>query len=503
MRQKSRPQQEIDVLLTYPADPIRVFDSLIPLGLASIAAVLEQNSYKVKVIDFNHYARDFRADLAGWNPAIVGIGGTTATRKAGFLTARLTKEVLPAAAVVYGGVHASFTARDTLSRVPFIDYVVQGEGEFPFLALCNRFVRHHAVDIATLPGLCYRADGGTVENRPDRIDNLDRLPLPARHLFEGTYRLTLDFFDTPADFLLTSRGCPAHCTFCSASRMFPGGVRYRSMDHIKREIDGLISSKSIKALKLFDSTFTSSREHVLAFCDCVRPYDMLWECEARADTVDRGILRAMRRAGCAYVNVGLETANSRLLARTAKNIRTEQAEACLAWCRELGIRTKLFMLFGHPGQTYNDCTADVRYIRKNRDQIDFYATTVGMRVYPGTALEASLKKSGGIPRDFSWALFKAPLKNWLLFDPTDVLIVDQQGLNFFHLFRVLLLLAQQRTLTSRAYLCKMVAINAKVRLDWVLLSVVHLRHRVLRALAHLSRNSARPAAGSFRARISP
>lgn len=479
-----RIMPEIDVLLTYPSDPVRLFDSLVPLGIASIAAVLEAHDYNVKVLDFNHYHGDFRRDLKRWNPKIVGIGGTTATRKESFLTARLTKETLPSVPVVFGGIHATFTAADTLSHVPEIDFIVKGEGEYSFLNLCDHLLKNPNAAILTLAGVCCRSGNGIVENPPQRIENLDSLPLPARHLFNGKYDLTLDFFNLNAEFIMTSRGCPACCTFCSASRMFPGGVRYRSMEHIRRELDEILREKHVPALKLFDSTFTSSPQHVAAFCDLIRPYNLSWECEIRADTVDHSMLLRMKQAGCVYINVGLETASRHLLARTAKNIRTEQVEACLEWCREIGIKTKLFMIFGHPGQTFGECMADISYIKEHKKMIDFFATTVGMRVYPGTALEASLKKNNLIPKDFSWARYKAPLKNWLLFEPGDVLILDQPGINFFALLAVIILLAKQMTLTSGPYILKMLALNTRVYGYRLFLSALHLRHRVTRLIMY-------------------
>ena len=478
---------EIDVLLTYPSDPVRLFDSLVPLGIASIAAVLEAHDYSVKVLDFNHYHGDFRRDIKRWNPKIVGIGGTTATRRGSFLIARLAKESLLSVPVVFGGPHASFTAADTFSHVPEIDFVIKGEGEYPFLDLCNHFIREMDIDVTALPGLCRRSNGGCIENAPRRIENLDDLPLPARHLFSDKYSLTLDFFNLSAEFIMTSRGCPACCTFCSASRMFPGGVRYRSMEHIKRELDEILREKHVPALKLFDSTFTSSPKHVATFCDLIRPYGISWECEVRADTVDHSMLQRMKQAGCVYINVGLETSNQRLLARTGKNISTEQVEACLAWCREIDIKTKLFIIFGHPGQTFGECKADISYLKEHKRMIDFFATTVGMRVYPGTVVEASLKKANLIPGDFSWARYKAPLKNWLLFEPGDVLILDQPGLNFFQLLAVILLLAKQGTLTSGAYIFKMLALNARVYGERLFISIIHLRHKVTRLIIH-SRN---------------
>jgi len=191
-----------DVLLAYPRERMHVFESMIPLGLASVGAVLEQRGYRVRIVDFAFYARDFRRDLRRWNPRVVGIGGTTATRAGSFLTACLVKEVMPHVPVVYGGVHASFAAEDTLSNVPQIDYVVCGEGEFAFAGLCDRLIRGEGPDPSETAGVSLRSETGYVHNKPQRIDDLDALPLPARHLFGDHYRMTLDFLGTPAEFLI-------------------------------------------------------------------------------------------------------------------------------------------------------------------------------------------------------------------------------------------------------------------------------------------------------------
>ncbi|MDO5576176.1 MAG: cobalamin-dependent protein [Fibrobacter sp.] len=110
-----------DVLLTYPAEKFNIFEYMIPLGLASLGSVLEKNGYSVKIIDFARYRGDFQRDLSKLRPSVVGIGGTTATRKGSFLTARLVKKIFPDIPVVYGGNHASFAAEDTLRHVPYID----------------------------------------------------------------------------------------------------------------------------------------------------------------------------------------------------------------------------------------------------------------------------------------------------------------------------------------------------------------------------------------------
>ena len=469
-----------DVLLTYPAESLRIFEPMIPLGIASLAAVLEEHNFFVKIVDFNHYKGDFRRDLRRWSPKIIGIGGTTPTRKGSFLTAEVSKTVLPDVPVVYGGVHATFTAKDTLDNVPQIDFVVKGEGEYTFLALCKKFIRNNDIDLFELDGLCFRHKGEIFENSQARIHNLDSIPMPSRHLFEYDYNMTLDCNNLKADFIMTSRGCPASCSFCSASKMFPDGVKLRSMREVQKEIDFILWRKDIKALKIFDSTFTADRQHVINFCNMIRYYDLLWECEIRADTVDKGLLRQMKEAGCCSINVGMETIHERLLKRIGKNITVSQVEFVLAWCRDLDINTKVFFTFGHLDETYSECVQDIDYIREKKEDIDFYATTVGIRVYPGTTLEKQMQKKSLLPKNFSWARFKSPVKNLLLLETSDVMLLDQKKLTFFKLSTLIVRLCMQGTVLSANYIWKMLRNNITGLIDGVFTGIRHTRHRVER-----------------------
>ena len=405
---------EYDILLAYPRDGMRLFESMIPIGLASIGAVLRDNGYKVKIIDFNHYDGNFSEDLKVWKPKLVGISGTTPTRKDSFRIAQEVKRVLPLVPTVYGGAHATFAAKDTLTHITDIDFVSKGEGEYAFLSFADKIIKLLDIPLEDIPGLCWRENGEIKENRQARIDDLSKLPIPARDLFNHNYPLTLDLHDNlNADFIITSRGCPANCNFCSAARMFPGGVRLRPMDSVATEVEWLIEHKSIRGLKIFDSTFTAVRDHVEDFCEMIKPYNLLWECEVRADTVDYNLLKTMSEAGCCYINMGLETTHEHILKKIAKKIDVKQVEDVLVWCRNLNIKTKVFFTFGHIDETFEECVADIKFMNKFKKNIDFFATTIGMRVYPGTNLEIQAKNRGLIDKDFSWAQYSAPLKNWL------------------------------------------------------------------------------------------
>lgn len=485
-----------DILLTYPAENINIFQYMIPLGLASLGAVLEKHGYRVKIIDFNRYKGDFQRDLCRLKPSLVGIGGTTSTRKGSFLTARLVKKTLPDIPVVYGGNHASFTAEDTLRHVPYIDYIIKGEAEFSFLKLADILTGKFSfpgeeknISIRNIPGIAYRDKDEIIQTSPVRIDNIDELPIPARHLFEDTPLLTLDFFNIDADFIMTSRGCPVCCNFCSASRMFPGGVRYRSPENIKEEIELILSLHNVKGLKLFDSTFTSSKAHVENYCRIIKPYNLIWECEIRADDViDFQLLKLMRESGCRYIDMGLETTSETLLRKIGKKISISKAEHILEWCKKLDIKSKVFFTFGHAYQTREDIRNDLLYMKQHKDKIDFFATTVGMRVYPGTALESVAKREGLMLKNFSWASYRAHFSNLVLFEPGDVFIIKQKKLGLFFLFGIIVKLLLQNTALSPEYIYKIIIKQGSIRLlQSIFMQIRYTTHVISRLLIPISR----------------
>ena len=451
--------RHIDILLTWPGDGLRLFQSMIPMGLISIGTVLKQAGYRVKVIDFNHYTSDFRRELRKLQPKVIGIGGTTPSRRGSFLTAKLAKEVLPDVPVVYGGVNATFTAVQVLENVLQIDYIIKGEGEFAFLSLCDMLTGRKPVDLQEIHGLCYRNAHGITEQKPQRINDLSCISIGDRSLVGDHYRLEMEFIGGNGDFIVTSRGCPAACNFCSAARMFPGGVRVRPIPQVMDEVEYLVTRKNIAGLKLFDSTFTSNREHVINFCRHIRAFDIPWECEVRADTVDRDLLRLMKESGCYYINMGMETSHEKHLRTIAKGISPKQVLEVLDTCRNIGMFTKVFFTFGHIGQTFDECMQDIRFIDENRETIGFFAVTVGMRVYPGTRLEKVAQETGLIDTSLNWTRNTKFLRNLLLFEPGDIPILFQKQLGPLRLLAVLLLLLTKRLICTEKFLLRMIIEN--------------------------------------------
>lgn len=158
----------------------------------------------------------------------------------------------------------------------------------------------------------------------------------------------------------------------------------------------------------------------------------------------------------------------------------QQVESVLAWCRDLDINTKVFFTFGHLDETYGECVQDIDYIKENKDDIDFYATTVGIRVYPGTTLEKQMQRKSLMPKNFSWARFKSPMKNLLLMETSDVLLLEQKKLTFFKLSTLIIRLCTQGTVLSANYIWKMLRNNVAGLIESAFTGIRHTRHRVER-----------------------
>jgi len=479
------------LLAVYPQEPeLAVFEKMPPLGMLWVAGALLADGHEVDFLDQQVDSRDPAEVAGGLRPPLALIGGTSHSRFLSFDLARRIKAASPETLVVYGGPHASFTAEDTLTHIPEIDIIVHGEGE----ETCRELAAWAAAresggprTPAEVRGISFRrtfgetglplADtagpgemgasgvpGGIVRTaaRPP-IGDLDALGPPARQLVPlAGYAMRMDYRDLSATSIMTARGCPIACSFCSASAMFGKSYRRRSPRLVVDEIEALIAAHGFQGIKIFDSTFTFSRRHVEDFCNELlrRGLRIAWECEIRVDTVDKPLLALMQQAGCYYVDVGVESASQRVLdSCIGKRITIAGAEQLLRWTRELGLLTKAFFTLGHPGETYAEAGETNRFIRRNRRNIRLIAYHAGIRIYPGTRVETFALENGLMPPGFRWS---APFQNdvnRLLFRPVDsipVLLQPQMGVR--ELRRLRMSFIAMRVSSPRFVLEKMRAI---------------------------------------------
>jgi len=435
----------MQVLAIYPCETEqRVFERMPPLGMLWIGGCLRRAGYGVEFIDQQVSELDPARVAAEARPRLALIGGTSHSRFASFELARRIKQHSPETIVVYGGPHASFTAEDTLAHVPDIDIVVRGEGEEVSLELAAWAIggRAEGAALARIRGIAYRESGRLVRTpaRPLLVD-LDSLGAPDRDLVPlERYGMTMDYLGLPGTSLMTARGCPIMCTFCSASAMFGKSYRARSPARVVDEVEELVTRHGMRGIKIFDSTFTLQRAHVEGFCAELRRrrLEIPWECELRVGSVDQRLLETMRAAGCYYVDVGIESGSQRVLDTCVhKQISLERAVELLRWTRELGFLTKVFFTLGHPGETLEEARETNRFIWRHRRSIRLSAYQAGVKIYPGTGVEQYAQEHHLMPEGFRWS---APYTNTLnrrLFRPPDnVPLLLQPGLGIEELRRL-------------------------------------------------------------------
>ena len=337
------------VLLINPFYPISETPSP-PLGLAYLAAVLEQAGVQVKILDYVVYGYrkdELQSVLKDFRPRIAGTTAVTMTFDHAKEVLKDIKAIDPDILTVMGGPHVSFCAQQTLQTFPELDVVVLGEGEETLVDLTRTI--EEAQNLDTVRGIAYRM-GSKIKTtvRRNFIENLDLLPLPARHrLALGRYR-TLGM---PIS-MTTSRGCPYKCIFCVGRKMVGAKVRYHSAQRVVTELEYL-ANLNFHQINIADDLFTANQKRCLAVCEEIlkKKLHINWTSFARVDTVSEALLAKMKAAGCTAVSFGIESANPDILKTVKKGITLQQVLSAVRMCRRAGIAPYASFILGLPGET--------------------------------------------------------------------------------------------------------------------------------------------------------
>ena len=321
-----------------------------PLGVTYVAAACEQAGCEVRIFDYivRRYTKEkLAAELDEFAPDVVGATSVTMNFKGAAAIIQDVKRHNPAIITMMGGPHVSYDWANTLKNYPKIDLIVVGEGEETLRELLPVIQDRAAWD--TVKGIAFRKDGQThFTSVRAFIEDLDTLPVPARHLLPISRYLAMGF---PVS-IITSRGCPNQCIFCLGRRMVGHKVRYRTPRLIVNEIEDIISY-GFTRINIADDLFTSNKVRVQAFCDELqrRGIKITWSAFARVNTVDAEVLAAMREAGCDTVSFGIESGNAEMLKRVKKGITMEQAVKAVQACKESGINAQASFMIGLPGES--------------------------------------------------------------------------------------------------------------------------------------------------------
>ncbi len=331
-----------------------------PLGLAYLAAYLEKFGYEPLIVDMNTSLMSdvqLATLVRGSRWLYVGISFMTNQFSEAARLAELIKSATPSIQIVAGGPHASSIPERTLTEIPQLDVVVRGEGEETARDISECLSNNCSLE--TIPGISLRCHGKIVHNIDrELIANLDDLPFAAwKHLDVEKYNIFKIGVgkDAPAFPILTSRGCPNHCIFCDSHTIFHRVFRARSARNIFQEIMYLHENYGTTEFDFVDDLITVLRPRILELCDLMlgSGIPFRWMANARVNTVDHELLKAMKNAGCVRVDFGVETGDPEVRRVMKKNITEKQIRDAHRISQELGLSTGTFTMVGNLGETFN------------------------------------------------------------------------------------------------------------------------------------------------------
>jgi len=348
-------------------DISRIANIMPPLGLASIAAYIEQQGRAVDIIDC--YARPdsdraIRDYLLAEKPAFIGLSCTTSSFLDGIRIAEMAREAVPGIRTVFGGPHVSALKEQLFTNFPAMDFAVIGEGE----EAMEELARCALDDPAAVKGVIYRR-GGEVHFTGYRGKGLvlDDLPFPAYEKLAGfpsSYMLPIfNYPKTPNTSCISSRGCPYACSYCDRS-VFRRSFRYNSATYLYEHLRYLKERFGIRHINFYDDQFTFNRQRVEEFTSMMidRPLGMTFNCAVRAEHIDRELLTRMRSAGCWMMSLGIETGDEELLAQHRQNADLNHLAEKIRLIKDAGIRTKGLLMMGLPGETEESIRRSMKYV---------------------------------------------------------------------------------------------------------------------------------------------
>ena len=366
------------------------------LGLAYLAAMSEQRGDEVRVLDMDVEDTPLRQVVREHVPEVIGITANTIQIAGAWRAARELKHITHAT-VVLGGPHPTFLPAESVER-PEIDIVVRGEGELSWVDLCAHLEKADSLD--RVRGITYQGDGAVIDN-PDRpvIEDVDSLPFPSYHLFKmdryTNLQPTLDHIGGPSYPILSSRGCPYRCTYCS--QILPRRWRARSPENVVEEWRWLVKDLGAKEIGVLDDSFNIDRGRVLAICDLIIaqglnhvPWIMING--IRANLVDEELLGRMREAGCIRTAFGVESGNQRILDTVIdKHLALDQVRAAFKAAKSVGMETIGFFIIGLPGETEETMEDTIRFAC----ELDPIVANFSMATpFPGTEMYRQVLENG-------------------------------------------------------------------------------------------------------------
>lgn len=359
---------------------------LFPLGLGYIVTPLLKSQHKIEVLDI--WAHQWTNEevlqrIQKVNYDIVGITAmSTQYAYVKWLTAELKK--YHPNKIVIGGALATYNAEIVLKNTQ-TDICVIGEGEVTFKEIVEN------IDcLGKIKGIYFKQDKEVIKNPlREYIQDLDSIEFPTLDIFSvDIYLKHCHVWRHPhikAINMLSTRGCPYRCRFCSRDPTEGTRVRFRSVENIIQEFKTVSEKYGVKGIFFNDATLLANKRWVYELCDALEPLKVRWNCQGRANLVDLDLLKRMKKAGCVAVGYGVESGSQTILDNMNKKVTVDQALRALEYTYQAGLDPIVQMMYGYPGETRETLKETIDFFRKTA-YMNFRAVCVATEFTPTTAI---------------------------------------------------------------------------------------------------------------------
>jgi magnesium-protoporphyrin IX monomethyl ester (oxidative) cyclase len=405
-----------------------------PLGLAYIAAVLEQEGYEVKILDcvaegygqsvvlsngdirYGLTDEEIRIHIIFIDPDLVGVSCLFSNKSwDAHNVCRIVKDHNPNIITVMGGSHPTALFYETCND-PNVDEVIQGEGEYVLLSMVQ--------------------DKDWIGEYQNNNNDLDSLPFPARHLLPMNKYLYSESAHSghkysPSTNITTSRGCPSRCSFCAIRNTFGEAYRTRSPENVLAEIDYLINTYHIKELDFEDDNVSANRKRFMAILQGIidRKYNLALNSPSGlyVGSLDEALLGKMVEAGYYSVSFAIESGVPWVLEELMhKKVDLEKAKRLVKYGRSIGLKVKAFFILGYPGETKETMKQTVDFAGELGADWNLFFPATNL---PGTEMDKIVRANNWLvdpDMDYRFYFFKPNIRT-PEFNPEDVLRIKEEA----------------------------------------------------------------------------
>jgi len=385
------------------AQPMRA-----PLDLAYMAATLEGVGVECLIRDYPAEGMtwpDLYEDLRNFDPDMLVISVTTPTLIADLKACGMAKDFKKQILTVSKGAHFLVEDENVFLKFPDLDIIIRGESEFTVREIVT------AKGPEDILGISYKKDGG-IRRNPDRplLEDLDKLPFPARHLLNNDLYLTPDTKEA-LTLIYAGRGCPYKCIFCAVPPVSGHKIKLRSPESIVGEIEECVKKYNIKNFFFRADTFTWDEDWVIEICRLIieKRLPVRWGTNSRVDTVSDKRLGWMKRAGCWIIGFGVESGDQSSLDRMKKKAKVEDAFRAVSLCKKYGIKTYTLFVIGFPWdteQTINDTATFIKTLDPDYIDINIAYPLPGTELFEIAKKEALFNEEAMYGCDYSKPLIR-------------------------------------------------------------------------------------------------